>query len=169
MQRQCTSCLALKPLDAFQRRKDSPDGLNRACKSCLSTRKRAEYAQKREYYMRKTKDYEKNRKKSDPGWRNMWNARQRLKKQNPNSVPKWLKSTDLLPVYRECAKKGPGHVVDHIVPIRGRDVCGLHVPWNLQVLTLDENNRKSNRHKSESEAPTPSEPIDLKEKSRHGR
>lgn len=66
--------------------------------------------------------------------------------------PPWLTDEhkqQILDKYSEAAVcsqlTGVEHHVDHIEPLQGRDRCGWHVPWNLQILTGSENVAKGNR------------------------
>ena len=67
-------------------------------------------------------------------------------------MPPWLNAghlAEMEAVYEYCAALracGLDYHVDHIVPSQGKNVSGLHVPWNLQVITREENLRKGNRH-----------------------
>ena len=46
---------------------------------------------------------------------------------------------------RLTEETGVNHVVDHYWPINGKGSCGLHVPWNLRVITQRENDSKGNQ------------------------
>ena len=68
------------------------------------------------------------------------------------ATPPWLTEAHqeaIKDFYKESARltqeTGIAHHVDHIVPLRGKNVSGLHVPWNLQILTADENYIKNNK------------------------
>ena len=94
--------------------------------------------------------YKKNHKTANPDmYREMVSLRRRRFRQ---ATPKWLSAEQKMEVrlkYRlaiELSRRtGVRHAVDHIVPLQGETVCGLHVPWNLEVLTQEENLKKYNR------------------------
>ena len=54
---------------------------------------------------------------------------------------RWKSETAAL--YEESRRLGL--TVDHIEPLKGVDRCGLHVPWNLQLMTRSQNSKKGNR------------------------
>lgn len=66
------------------------------------------------------------------------------------ATPPWVKRPDIQEVYdlaRDCSvTSGQEYHVDHIVPLVAPNVCGLHVPWNLQVLPQDVNDSKGNKY-----------------------
>lgn len=77
-------------------------------------------------------------------------ARRRKHRQ---ATPPWLtrvQKTEIRQLYQIAITMsrttGEPYVVDHIIPLRGNEVCGLHVPWNLRVVTREENLKKSNKH-----------------------
>jgi len=127
----CGKCGEVKHRNAFHNYTRSRDGLTRTCKECRAIAGK-------EYY-------NKNRKR--------YIAAARLRRIcTEEAMPTWLTKKhheQIQQIYdhaRECSLlTGDEYVVDHVIPIKGRSVCGLHVPWNLQVLPSDVNDSKGNR------------------------
>lgn len=70
-----------------------------------------------------------------------------------NATPNWLTAIQKAQIaeFYEIAEAlntqtGVKHHVDHIVPLKGKSVTGLHNPWNLQILTATQNISKGNRY-----------------------
>jgi hypothetical protein len=95
--------------------------------------------------------YKKKYKEANPDmYRELVSLRRRRFR---DATPKWLSPEQRMEIrfkYRLAIEMsratGIRYAVDHEVPIQGEDVCGLHVPWNLRVITQEENLKKSNKH-----------------------
>lgn len=69
-------------------------------------------------------------------------------------TPKWLKELDYqhIKLFYECAdamtkETGVKFVVDHVIPLQGERISGLHIASNLQVIPARDNESKKNRYK----------------------
>ena len=78
-------------------------------------------------------------RKANPGKINALNTKRRAAELN--ATPPWLtpeQLEEIRKIYIKCSKiskkTGIKHHVDHIVPLQGKNVRGLHVPWNLQII-----------------------------------
>ena len=74
------------------------------------------------------------------------------KRRHRDATPLWVTAEQKLSMrqlYLQAQQltktTGERYVVDHIVPLISDEVCGLHVPWNLRVITQEENLKKSNK------------------------
>ena len=63
-----------------------------------------------------------------------------------NRIPKWTNLKKIKEIYKNCPEN---YHVDHIIPLKGKTVSGLHIPSNLQYLSAKDNLTKKNSFKEE--------------------
>ena len=157
----CPCCKETKPFDFFSRNKTRKDGLQAYCKSCFATTAEKYKEKKKEYqkaYQSNNPDTHKvSTRRASKKWKEQNRAKAtayqvKRKASKLKATPMWLSSFDLLKItclYQvarmRSQESGQEWHVDHIVPLKGKTVCGLHVPWNLRVITAVENMAKNNR------------------------
>ena len=161
----CPRCNITKSTDEFSKNKAraNRDGLASYCKVCVR-----EYGKQKQYdkirwennadserarhklFMEKNSETQLNRykenakkyRKKNPG---RVNATNRARGKH-NFVPKWADKPAMAIVYEKAkllsALWGVELQVDHVVPLRGKTVCGLHCWANLQLLAADLNHKK---------------------------
>jgi len=98
----------------------------------------------------RVREISRNYKRSDKGKEASRREAAARRERMSSQVPRWADWVEIEQFYTEARHlteaTGVLHVVDHIVPILGEDVSGLHVHNNLQIMTSVENSRKGNRY-----------------------
>lgn len=97
-------------------------------------------ASKNAYRLRnidKVKAYNKAWAKSNAGKVTAYARKYQLAK--IRAMPKWVDEKHIKEIEAFYINRPKDYHVDHIVPIQGKDVCGLHVVWNLQYFPLPVN------------------------------
>lgn len=155
----CTVCGELKRLSEFHNHKKTIDGKNSRCIDCARKAASKWYAENKE---KKRKYDERRRKEKRFLYRS---ASKRWRESNPDKkkvdtncrrrrmrrqMPVWVKPVDMACFYEQSQRVsyclGTRFVVDHIIPIKGDGVRGLHAPINLQVIPESINAIKSNHY-----------------------
>ena len=108
--------------------------------------KRKWYEQNKEMVCKQAMEFAK----AHPSWKASHCAKRRASKLK--ALPTWLDVDELFLIEEmhhlaRLRKDATGFAwhVDHIVPLQGKKVCGLHVPWNMQVIPGSLNSVKGNR------------------------
>lgn len=152
----CIECLRVEWRTGNEKRKDYFIVYNR--KETVKDRKNAWYIANRDTVIQRatTRSVDQLRE-----YRNNWKRNNLVKiradtkarrRKHRQATPVWLSrthKTEIRQIYQTAITMtkitGEQYVVDHIVPLRSDVVCGLHVPWNLRVVTRTENVAKSNK------------------------
>ncbi len=161
MMKICTQCKSHKDFFAFHRDSTRNDGYRNRCKQCVAEYMKSNYANNKEKIKGKVKAWvEQNRDRHNAKcarWvrNNVAKVNARTARRyaaKTNATPDWLDLDDRWMIEEAYALAklrsnllGVSFEVDHIIPLRGKMVMGLHVPWNLQVVEQRANRLKSNR------------------------
>ena len=166
--RTCTECNLSKSPEHFHKKSSSKDGLRSKCKVCIVDRSKSYYSRNKD----KVRASNIKWNKANPiAYKAMKKRAQLVQIASGNNAakvarrraiqleatPAWLteeQKADITAMYK-LAKKfeklcNVRYHVDHIVPLAGKDVRGLHVPWNLQILPASINIAKGNRTNEEA-------------------
>ena len=135
-----------KELALFHKDKSSKQGVASTCKTCRTKHYRDVYATD-SATRKRLKETGSKWKRENKGMVNATQARRRAIKLS--ATPSWGDKEKVTRYYIIADfltnKIGESHHVDHVIPLQGVNVCGLHVDTNLDVISELDNRKKSNK------------------------
>lgn len=129
----CPNCATYKRYIEYGKDIHNFHSICPVCRVCKNIRNNAYYDANKDGYYKTYVDMHR-------GEYNARNAKRRANK--VSATPSWA-NLDIIKRIYECCPEDCH--VDHIVPLQGANVCGLHVEYNLQYLTVEENLAKGNK------------------------
>lgn len=135
----CSKCSTEKSLELFYNDKRHSDGKMSRCKACHHLAINDWRNRNRDI----CRAYDKEHRVRNPG--KVRHDRAIRHAAQMNARPKWLTKDHLNEIKQFYVNCPAGYEVDHIVPLRGKEVKGLHVIWNLRYLNKSDNRKKSNK------------------------
>lgn len=161
MDKKCSTCKEWKFVADFRKNRSAADGLQNTCKSChsvyckswkkrnpdkVSQGNKANYNRHIDQKRQRTKNWRlKNPAKAAMQCSKRFKA---IKERTPKWLTKqdWDKMNDIYNLAKKLSKTtGIKYSVDHVLPLRGKHVSGLHTPNNLKIIPLKENISKNNK------------------------
>ena len=143
----CKECINAYSKEHYQRRRQHVLQLKRAYRAANPEKVARDNLEWRAKNLDRSKSYLKAYRKSNRGKINALEAKRHAAKLQ--RTPPWANLAEIEAVYAEArritAETGIRHSVDHIIPMRGKHVSGLHVAGNLRVIPFVENAKKKNK------------------------
>ncbi len=121
----------------------NPEKRKSILKRCKTKYKDKYYLTTKAWRQENAERYKATQRAWDQLYGNAKNAKRRALKLR--ATPAWADLEAIKQFYANCPE---GYHVDHIIPLKGKNVCGLHVLNNLQYLPAKENLQKSNKYDS---------------------
>lgn len=132
----CSTCKEILGYSNFTKATAASDKLQRICRYCTCTKDKIRYKENKKHIKERVKNWQQD----NVGKLNGYTAKRRAA--IIDRTPIWANQKKI-DFWYECVPKG--FAVDHVIPLQGERISGLHIETNLQWMTPSKNSKKGNK------------------------